>query len=81
MTLLGTLAELTRQRSDSKLSAGYIIREVCGAAIRIERTTCGLRNSDSPNLGHPNPTRNHNTGCSRYGGPDGARLSCPGSSV
>ncbi len=49
-------------------------------AIRIERTTCGLRISDSPTPDNltPQETTQQDTPDT---GPDGAGLSCPGSSV
>ena len=49
-------------------------------AIRIERTTCGLRISDSPTSGNLTPQET-TTQDALDMGPDGAGLSCPGSSV
>ena len=49
-------------------------------AIRIERTTCGLRISDSPTSDNLTPQETTKQGTADLG-PDGAGLSCPGSSV
>jgi hypothetical protein len=81
VTLLVTLAELGRQRS------GFVNREpveisvgFMEPAIRIERTTCGLRIPDSPTSDNltPQETTNQDTPNREV---DGAGLSCPGSSV
>ena len=48
-------------------------------AIRIERTTCGLRISDSPTSDNLTPQETTNQD-SLDMGRDGASLSCPGSS-
>ena len=49
-------------------------------AIRIERTTCGLRISDNPTSDHQTPQET-TTQDPLDMGPDGPGLSCPGSSV
>jgi hypothetical protein len=49
-------------------------------AIRIERTTCGLRNSDNATSDNLSPQETTNQDVSEVGA-DGAGLSCPGSSV
>jgi len=49
-------------------------------AIRIERTTCGLRISDSPTSDNLTPQETTNQDAPDMG-TDGADLSCPGSSV
>jgi len=49
-------------------------------AIRIERTTCGLRISDSPTSDNLTPQET-TTQDALDMGPDGAGLSCPGSNV
>jgi len=49
-------------------------------AIRIERTTCGLRNSDNATSDNLTPQET-TTQDALDMGPDGAGLSCPGSSV
>jgi hypothetical protein len=49
-------------------------------AIRIERTTCGLRNSDNATSDNLTPQETTNQDALDMGA-DGAELSCPGSSV
>jgi len=49
-------------------------------AIRIERTTCGLRNSDNPTLDNLNPQETTDQADTEMG-PDGFGLSSPGSNV
>ena len=49
-------------------------------AIRIERTTCGLRNSDSPTSDNLTPQEATKQDAPDMG-PDGPGLSCPGSSA
>jgi hypothetical protein len=49
-------------------------------AIRIERTTCGLRISESPTSDNLTPLETTNQDAPEVGA-DGADLSCPGSSV
>jgi hypothetical protein len=49
-------------------------------AIRIERTTCGLRISDSPTSDNLTPQETTNRDAPDMVA-DGAGLSCPGSSV
>ena len=49
-------------------------------AIRIERTTCGLRISDSSTSDNLTPQETTKQGTADLG-PDGAGLSCPSSSV
>ncbi len=49
-------------------------------AIRIERTTCGVRISDSPTSDNLTPQETTNEDASDVGA-DGAGLSCPGSSM
>jgi hypothetical protein len=49
-------------------------------AIRIERTPCGLRISASPTSDNLTPQETTNQDAPDMG-PDGADLSCPGSSV
>src|SRR5262252_5381814 len=49
-------------------------------ATRIERATCGLRNSQSPTSGNLAPQETTKQDASDME-PDGAGLSCPGSSV
>jgi hypothetical protein len=81
VTLSVTLAELSRLRSGSlnrepvETSASFM-----EPAIRIERTTCGLRISDSPTSDNLTPQETTNQDAPDMG-PDGAGLSCPGSSV
>jgi len=49
-------------------------------AIRIERTTCGLRIPDNPTPDYLTPQETTNQDAPDMGA-DGAGLSCPGSSV
>jgi len=49
-------------------------------ATRIERATCGLRNSKTPTSGNLNPQETTKEDTSEVG-TDGSELSCPGSSV
>jgi hypothetical protein len=49
-------------------------------AIRIERTTCGLRNSDNPTSDNLTPQETTKQDAPIMGA-DGDGLSCPGSSV
>ena len=60
--------------------APYIQALKLEPAIRIERTTCGLRISDSPTSDNLTPQETTKQGTLDMG-PDGAGLSCPGSSV
>ena len=49
-------------------------------AIRIERTTCGLRISDNPTSDNLTPQETTDVDTAQVG-LDGAGLSCPGSSM
>ena len=60
--------------------APYIQALALEPAIRIERTTCGLRNSDDPTSDNLTPQETTNQDTAQVGA-DGAVLSCPGSSV
>jgi len=81
VTLSVTVAELGRQRS------GFVNHEPVETsarfvepAIRIERTTCGLRISDNPTSDNLTPQETTDQDAPDMGA-DGAGLSCPGSSV
>jgi hypothetical protein len=81
VTLSVTLAELSRQRSSPanrepvEISVGFM-----EPAIRIERTTCGLRISPDPHTDNLTPQETTNQDAPDMGA-DGGDLSCPGSSV
>ena len=60
--------------------APYIQALKMEPAIRIERTTCGLRNPESPTSDNLTPQETTNQDSTERG-LDGPALSCPGSSV
>jgi len=55
-------------------------RKMLEPATRIERATCGLRNSENPTSDNLNPQETTKSDTPDTG-LDGAKLSCPGSSV
>jgi hypothetical protein len=81
VTLSVTLAELGSARSGSvNLEPVDTSARFMEPAIRIERTTCGLRISDNPTSDNLTPQETTTQDASEVG-PDGPGLSCPGSSV
>jgi hypothetical protein len=65
---------------DTSLVGGGSIIEKMETGTRIERTTCGLRISDSPASDNLTPQATTNQDTPDMGS-DGAGLSCTGSSV
>jgi hypothetical protein len=72
--------EARKKQSESVAPLDPVKKAKMEPAIRIERTTCGLRISDNPTSDNLTPQETTNQDASDMG-QDGAGLSCPGSSV